>query len=58
MEEILSIIPGVSDILKVPVIMLATAASVSLLAIAARLLIRPLTKAFRENRQKEGEENA
>lgn len=47
MEELLFLIPGVSDILKVPVIMLATACSVAVAVIAARFLIRLLVKAFR-----------
>lgn len=47
MKELFSLIPGVSDILKVPVIMLATALSVAMVVVAARLLIKLLMKAFR-----------
>lgn len=47
MNELLSLIPGVSDILKVPVIMLAAAGSAAVVVVAARLLIRLLMKAFR-----------
>lgn len=46
MEELFSLIPGISDILKVPVIMLAAALSVAAVVVAARLVVKLLLKAF------------
>lgn len=46
MKELLSLIPGVSDILKVPVIMLAAAFSVAVFVIAVKMLIKLFVKIF------------
>lgn len=47
MSELINLLPSLTDILKVPVIMLAAALSVAVAIIAARLLIKLLIKAFR-----------
>lgn len=46
MSELLSLLPGVSDIIKVPIIMLIAALSVAVIVVAARLVWKFLKKIF------------
>ncbi|MDO4962237.1 MAG: hypothetical protein Q4E57_10395, partial [Eubacteriales bacterium] len=44
MNELLSLLPGISDLVKVPLIMLITALSVAIIVVAARLVWKFLKK--------------
>ncbi len=44
MDELLALLPGVSDVLKVPVIMLVTALSIAVIVIPLRVLWKLLRK--------------
>ncbi|MDO4961570.1 MAG: hypothetical protein Q4E57_06935 [Eubacteriales bacterium] len=46
MNELLSLLPGVSDLVKVPLIMLIAALSVAVIVVAARLVWKFFKKIF------------